>query len=285
MEQDHLEEFKEFLEKTKGLSNKTIKDYVYWIKGFEIEKISQSYINKYSQKRGNNSGIRGVLLNLLEYTGLKKTYDLPPKATGRTRKRVVRDISKNEINIVREHIYSESFKKGLIFDLLYQGALRRGEIPSITLSSFKWLEWIDNPDQQGKLIVKGKGDKERIVLINSQTMEMIFNHYNKLYMFENIEQITAFANSNSLLFTNDGRKISEWYVWNVIHIGSKKILNRNIRTHELRHCRATELERLNVPIRDIKNYLGHSTLATTEIYLHKSEKESIQNIQNILNKG
>ena len=223
-------------------------------------------------------------MSFFEMTGLNRTFEMPPKRTGAVKQRIIRDISNNEIDTLRMHLYSKSFRKGLIFDLLYQGALRRAEVPTIKLNSFKWLEWIENVNDFCKLIIKGKRDKERIVLINPETAERIFNHYNRKYNFENMEQITTFANSPSLLFTIDGKQISEWYVWNVVHTGSHQILSRDIRTHELRHCRATELEKMGVPIRDIKNYLGHSSLATTEIYLHRSEKESIETIGNILKK-
>lgn len=282
MEQEHLNEFKEFLKNTKGLSNKTIADYSYWIRDLDPALLTQEYINAFVQKRGNNSGIRGAMERFLEMTGLSKTFDMPPKKTGTTKKRLIRDISADEIRILSEHLYSKSFKKGLIFDLVYQGALRRDEVTSMKLSSFKWIEWLEDITQFCKVSVIGKGDKERIVLVNPKTAEKIFNHYLAKYKFENIEQIRSFANSPSLLFTNEGRKISKWFVWKIINQGSKEALGRNIRPHECRHARATELERMGVPIRDIKNYLGHSSLATTEVYLHKSEKESIENIQNIL---
>jgi site-specific recombinase XerD len=284
MDQEHLTEFKEFLEKTKGLSKQTVHLYCYWIRDLDVSNLTQESINQFIQDKGNNSIIRGALMSFFEMTGLNRTFEMPPKRTGAVKQRIIRDISNNEIDTLRMHLYSKSFRKGLIFDLLYQGALRRAEVPTIKLNSFKWLEWIENVNDFCKLIIKGKRDKERIVLINPETAERIFNHYNRKYNFENMEQITTFANSPSLLFTIDGKQISEWYVWNVVHTGSHQILSRDIRTHELRHCRATELEKMGVPIRDIKNYLGHSSLATTEIYLHRSEKESIENIGNILKK-
>jgi len=282
MEQAQIIEFKEFLEKTKGLSAKTITDYSYWIKDFDLSQLSQDYIDKYIQDRDNNSGVRAMMLNLIEYTGTKKLFDLPPKITGRTKKRIVRDISKDEISILREFLYEISFRKGLMFDLMYQGALRRIEVTSIKLNSFKWFEWIEHPDQSCQLLVIGKGNKERVVLINPETMNKIFSYYNTKFNFKDINELRNFLNSQSLLFTIEGKQISMHYVWKVIHDGSKNILNRDIRPHELRHCRATELERMGVPIKDIQNYLGHTSIATTEIYLHTSEKESIDNIQKIM---
>lgn len=284
MDQAHLLEFKEFLEKTKGLSKQSVYLYGIWIKDLDVSNLSQESINEFIQGKGNNSIVRGAMMSFFEMAGLSKTFEMPPKRTGAIKKRIIRDISHEEIDILRKHLYSKSFKKGLIFDLLYQGALRRAEIPTVRMNSFRWLEWIENMDDFCKLIIKGKRDKERVVLINPETAKMIFEHYNKKYAFKDMDEIRAFANSPSLLFTMNGKQISEWYVWDVVHSGSHQILSRDVRTHELRHGRATELERMKVPINDIKNYLGHSSLATTEIYLHRSEKESIENIGNILNK-
>jgi len=142
------------------------------------------------------------------------------------------------------------------------------------------MGWLDDMGKPCHLIVLGKRDKERIVLINPETAEKILNSYFKKYNLNTPEKIERFANSHSLIFP----KLKDDDVYNIIHRGSKRCLGRDIRPHELRHERATELEAMGVPIRDIKVYLGHSNLATTEIYLHKSDKESIKNIQEILNK-
>lgn len=284
MEKEHLEEYQEFLKNTKGLSDKTIADYTYWIKAFDVKLLSQDYINAYVQKRGNNSGIRGAVERFLEMTGLTKTYDMPPKMSGRKKQRIVRDVSLEEIERISNYLYTHSFRKGLMFELLYQGALRRDEVITIKINSFKWMRWIEDLTQFCQLIVKGKGDKERVVLINPETAEKILTHYVNKHKMQDMEQIRNFSNSNSYLFTHDGKPYSKFFVWKLVNKVSKKVLDRAIRPHELRHARATELERMGVPIRDIKNYLGHSSLATTEIYLHRSEKESIETIQNILKK-
>ena len=283
MEKKLLDEFKKFLAETKRVSARTQYRYIMAVRDLDFENLTQESLNKHVQKKLNDSVVRGAILNLLEWAGLHKTFDMPPKATGRIKKRVYRDISHAEIIQVRDYLYKESFRKGLMFDLVYQGALRRFEVPTIRLNSFKWLRWFEDISKPCHLIIAGKGNKERVVLINSETAEMILEHYKRKYAIETEQDLLGLINSNSLVFTSkDGKPLSDWVLWKVIKKGSIKALGRDIRTHELRHERASELESLGVPIRDIKNYLGHSSLATTEIYLHRSEKESIDNIQNIL---
>ena len=280
-EDQDMMDFYNYLTLTKGLMERTILHYMGYYKLLDPAKItSQDYCNSFIQAHKNNPVVRGMMLNLLQFKGLHKTIDLPPKKTGSMKKRIIRDISEAEINLLREYLYSKSLKKGLVFELIYQGALRRSEVLTIKINSFKWLEWIEDMSKPCHLIVLGKRDKERTVLINPETAEKILTHYSGKYEFKTIDDLKGFANSNSLLFPN----IKEFDVYAIIKRGSIKCLGRDIRTHELRHERANELEKMGVSIKDIKVYLGHSNLATTEIYLHTDEKESIDNIQNILQK-
>ena len=273
------ENFIAYLSLTKGLMDRSIEQYIYYYKKLDQARISdQDYVNQFIQEWHNNPIVRGMMLNLLEFKKLNKIIDMPPKKTGSEKKRIIRDVSDQEIHAMRDYLYDKSFKKGLIFDMIYQGALRRSEIPTIRLNSFQWKQWLNNTNKPCHLIILGKRDKERTVLINPETAQKIFLHYDEKYDLSIEDNLTNFSNSPSLIFG----KISERYVWDVVHKGSKRCLGRDIRTHELRHARATELEKMGVPIKDIKVYLGHSNLATTEIYLHTSEKESIANISEII---
>ena len=275
MERDERIEFIKYLALTKGLMDKTVQLYVEYYDRIDHKRIlDQDYCNQFIQKHKNHSVVRGMMLNLLAFRKMNKIIDMPPKKSGSARVRVARDIGLAEINQLKQHLYEKGFKEGLIFELMYQGALRRVEVPTIKISSFKWLDWLETPNKPCYLIVLGKRDKERTVLINPATAEKIFEHYYKKYDLKSMEMIKRWANSESLIFNN----LKEYEIYNTISRGSKACLGRNIRPHELRHARATELEAMGVPIRDIKVYLGHSNLATTEIYLHTSDKKSIENI-------
>jgi len=276
MESGHLNEFKAFLKGTKGLGEVTQYRYALAMQDFDLNQISQDYINQYIQSKRNNSQVRGAMLSFMEMSGIKKLFDMPPKQTGTKKKRVTRAVSKQDYERVTDFLYAHSFKKGLVFDLVYQGALRRVEVPTIKINSFKWELFMQDPTKHCQLIVLGKGDKERTVLINPETAEKIFNHFAKRMPHE------KFINNPSLLFGTTTRPMTLRAVWSIVHQGSIDAIGRDIRTHELRHARATELVRMGIPIHDVKNYLGHSSVATTEIYLHRSIDESIDNIQNTL---
>jgi site-specific recombinase XerD len=283
-DQKGLMEFYSYLANIKKLSERTIMQYLNYYRMLDLNLLShQDYINAFIQTHRNNVVVRAMMFNLLQLLKLK-SVEIPPAPTGRKKKRLIRPITQQEIDQLKKYLYSISFKHGLIFDILYQGALRRVEVPTIMINSFQWDEWINSNNKFCKLIVLGKNNKERKVLINSETVEMIMDHYKKIYPMNTISEITTFCNSPSLLFAkHDGSPLTDKIVYDIVKRGSKKCIGRDVRPHELRHCRADELDRMGVPIQHIKNYLGHSTLATTEIYLHRSEKESLESIENISN--
>lgn len=284
MDQDELLSFGGYLANTKGLGERTVELYLYYYGSLDLDLLSnQEYVNAFVQSHKNNSVIRGMLLNALKFKGLHRKIDMPPTPTGAKMKRLIRSISKEEIDIMRRSLYKHSFKHGLVFDLIYQGALRRAEVPTIRISSFQWLSWFENTNKFCKLRVMGKGKKERTVLINPETAHAILDFFqkNKPDM-----DLLSFVNSDQILFsTQTGEPITEKMVYYVIQRGSKKYLGRNIRTHELRHQRATELQRSGVSLIDLRNYLGHSNLTTTEIYLHVNERESLDAIEKTILKN
>lgn len=279
--------FEKYLDQERRLGERTIKVYLTFYKLFDPTNLSQQYVNEFVLLHHNTSVIRSFIKHYLEYQGIPDAFKLPHRPIGRKPQKIVRSITKNELDIVRNYFYANSFKNGLLFDLIYQGAMRRVEIPTITIGSFFWNEWLDNISDFCKLIILGKGKKQRIVLINSETAESILNHFIKEYHLDTMEKIKIFLSKNKevLLFSkNSGERLSEKQIYDIIKGLSIKALGRDIRPHELRHCRASELEKMGITLRDIRNYLGHTKLATTEIYLHRTGEESTERIKDILKK-
>lgn len=272
------EEFIEYLALTKRLSDKSIELYMNYHRRFGNRVINQKEINAFIQECGNNDVVRGFVLAYITFKGLNKIIDLPPRPTGRVRKRIVRPISMNEIRAMSSFLYRLSFTKGLMFDLIYQGGLRKLEVPTIRINSFLWKEWETDTSKFLKLIVLGKNNKERIVLINPETAKKLLLHCIEKYNLNDDRKLNAFYTSPSLLFRN----LTLDKLYQMIKFNSIKAIGRDIRPHELRHQRANDLEKRGVPVQEIKIYLGHANLSTTEKYLHKDEKEAIDNISNRL---
>ena len=164
--------FIEYLYQIRQLGERTVKHYLSYYNKLNPERIDdEDYVSSFIIKHGNNSVVRGMMKNYLEMKELPVI--LPKRAKGNKVKKLIRTISQKEIVKVREYLYNKNFKHGLIFDLIHQGALRRAEVPTIKIGSFKWVEWIEDVDKMCKLIVLGKGNKERIVLIKPEIVEKL----------------------------------------------------------------------------------------------------------------
>jgi len=278
---DNLDGFVDYLKKTKGLSDKTIYHYLTYHRHFCDQPFTQETINLFVQSKNNNKVCRGYIKSYIEFMKKGKEFELPILKSGSKKKRLIRPVSKIEINKIRDYAYLKKRSDGVIFDLLYYGALRRGELKTIRINSFNWATWFADPSQFCEFKVIGKGDKERSVVVPPKAVQMILQAYfdkgiltNYMTAGDVLEKLNAMDN---LIFS----KASEWVIWKLVKKYSIKALNRDIRTHEIRHARATELEENNASIRDIQRYLGHSNLATTEIYLHSDEGKSLERIKEL----
>jgi len=268
----------------------TKKIYLYWFKKFKVMGFIEAEkeqgdqiiidflhtINPVTKKQWDNPVSRGFLKSFITCFDLNE-YELPEKIQkkGRTAKKLKDPVTPEEIRKLEDAIYKWSFMKGLAFSIVYEGGLRRGEINRILYKSFNWKKWERDYEKQIELKIFGKGKKERIVLIDNITCARFIKMLMKKGYTER-QILDQFEASDEKLF-NFGDKI----FYNYLTKFSKKVLGRSINPHLLRHSRASNLLDLGAEVKDIQNYLGHSKLATTEIYLHRSEKQSLKNLQEL----
>ena len=142
-----------------------------------------------------------------------------------------------------------------ILEVLYSTGLRISELVNIQLVDF---------DLQKNIIkVKGKGDKERLVIIGKSASDSIKNY---LRLGKNSDNIYLYPSSNKL-----GLHISVSYVYKMI----KKYLmdvtkNEKMSPHSLRHSFATHLLDNGADLMSVKELLGHEDLSSTQVYTHIS---------------
>ena len=146
----------------------------------------------------------------------------------------------------------------LIISLLYNLGLRRAELIGLTLGSIDF----------GRNIVKviGKGDKMREIPLIASLSKEIF-----LYL-DAVETVYGGKRSlkEPLLITYKGRTLYPAYVDRVVksELGDVKGITGRKSPHVLRHSLATELLNEETNINSIKEMLGHSSLAATQVYTH-----------------
>lgn len=147
-------------------------------------------------------------------------------------------------------------------------SLRLSELTSINISDLK----INETEQTLK--IHGKGNKERIIYLNSAVCEAI-NSY--LLVRPNLGKDTK--DYKALFISNQNNRISNRAVQTIIKDELLTLLNENpykdkYHTHTLRHTSATLLyNEKDVNIFVLKRILGHECLKSTEIYTHVSDKK------------
>lgn len=148
--------------------------------------------------------------------------------------------------ITHEHIIEAlahaDKKEKLIVTLLYTLGLRISELSSLALVDVK-DEWVR---------VLGKGNKHRDIPLLATTKELLDD-----YLSTSLQK--------KFIFEKNGEKLSE----NTLRYIVTKVFRRvglKATPHQLRHSYASELLNANAPISDVSELLGHSSMATTQIY-------------------
>jgi len=182
----------------------------------------------------------------------------------KTSKKIQIPFSEIEINIVLDELHFEDDFEGirnrLIIELFYSTGIRRIELVELKLTSVDF--------NNKTLKVLGKRNKERIVPLIKPVLNTL-NQYIKLrsgleYIYDN----------DNLFLTKKGVKIYETLVYRIINdyfsIASSKVKKS---PHILRHSFATHMLNQGADLNAVKELLGHSSLAATQVYTHNSIAE------------
>lgn len=150
-------------------------------------------------------------------------------------------------------------KQKVIVELLYGCGLRVSELVNLELN---------NIDINARYLqCTGKGSKERIVPLGKKACKAIKDYLPQRDYLINKSR----RNTKKLLITETGRTLTRQDVYNFISEQGKKI-HKHISPHTLRHSFATHLLENGADLRIVQELLGHSDVATTQLYTHISKK-------------
>ena len=163
-------------------------------------------------------------------------------------------------NLLNHDFFPASFEGKtdyLIFEILYQTGIRRSELINLKES--------DINKNSGTIKVLGKGNKERIIPVNNQLVRIVDE-----YILEKRNEFPELI-SPELLVSKKGKPLNPKYVYNIVkkYLGEVST-NQRKSPHVLRHSFATHLTNNGAEINAIKELLGHSSLAATQIYTHNT---------------
>jgi integrase/recombinase XerD len=141
-----------------------------------------------------------------------------------------------------------------MLEVFYAGALRVSEIVAVKLEDLKL--------DLGYVLVRGKGDKERIVPLGKSAQETLCG-----YMKQS-RPVLAGQHTSPLLFLGRGaRKLTRQRVWQMVRAASST-MGRNASPHMLRHSCATHMVENGADLRTVQIILGHADISTTQVYTH-----------------
>ncbi|MGD0599145.1 MAG: site-specific tyrosine recombinase [Terriglobales bacterium] len=147
-----------------------------------------------------------------------------------------------------------------MLELLYAGGVRVSEVADARLEDLKL--------EMGYILVRGKGDKERMVPLGVPAQQALQQY------LKNSRQVIAKTTTKSspLLFLGTGaRRLTRQRIWQLVGkagLASGLASGRHASPHMLRHSCATHMVENGADLRTVQTILGHADISTTQIYTH-----------------
>lgn len=265
----------EFIELEKGLSSNSIEAYRRDIEFFleyfsaktNLDEISRHDISNYIRfLKENNYAITSITRKISSIKSFFKwacttnyaknnpaqLIELPKRPKKLPKVMTLKDI---------EEILSHDLSKleAVILELLYSCGFRVSELVNLKMTDINL--------KARYVLCFGKGSKERLVPIGEKAITKI-NEYlpERDFIIKKNKLDTKF-----LLLHENGRLVTRQDIYNLVH-SQGEIIHKNISPHTLRHSFATHLLENGADLRIVQELLGHSDVATTQLYTHISKK-------------
>lgn len=145
----------------------------------------------------------------------------------------------------------------MILEILFGTGIRRAELLTIKAPDIDFFN--------STIRIFGKGKKERILPLHSTLVDLLKDYLHlKQKVFEKKE-------TEHLIVNDRGEAATEYLVYRTVTFYLSQISTQmKVSPHVLRHSFATSLLNRGASINDIKELLGHASLAATQIYAHSS---------------
>ena len=272
-----ISSFSEYLLYQKGLSQNTVDSYKSdltklsnYLQNQDLSKttIDNFFIDmsEFNYSSSTKKRMHSSIKNFLKYINENEDYesidisDIKLKSSKKLPEVLSITDIENMINYYNHETYLDSRNRTVI-DVLYSTGCRVSELCDINISD------IDLDENYLKL--KGKGSKQRIVPIGSML-------YKNLLKYLNVRDTFLQNRGEPLFLSKSKNKLDRTAVFRIIKKTAKNIsLQTDVHPHTLRHSAATHMLEGGCDLRTVQEFLGHSSVSTTQIYT-KVTKEFLE---------
>ena len=272
-----ISSFSEYLLYQKGLSQNTVDSYKSdltklsnYLQNQDLSKtnIDNFFIDmsEFNYSSSTKKRMHSSIKNFLKYINENEDYesidisDIKLKSSKKLPEVLSITDIENMIDFYNHETYLDSRNRTVI-DVLYSTGCRVSELCDINISD------IDLDEKYLKL--KGKGSKQRIVPIGSML-------YKNLMQYLNVRETFLQNRGEPLFLSKSKNKLDRTAVFRIIKKTAKNIsLQTDVHPHTLRHSAATHMLEGGCDLRTVQEFLGHSSVSTTQIYT-KVTKEFLE---------
>ena len=272
-----ISSFSEYLLYQKGLSQNTVDSYKSdltklsnYLQNQDLSKtnIDNFFIDmsEFNYSSSTKKRMYSSIKNFLKYINENEDYesidisDIKLKSSKKLPEVLSITDIENMINFYNHETYLDSRNRTVI-DVLYSTGCRVSELCDINISD------IDLDEKYLKL--KGKGSKQRIVPIGSMLNK-------NLMQYLNVRETFLQNRGEPLFLSKSKNKLDRTAVFRIIKKTAKNIsLQTDVHPHTLRHSAATHMLEGGCDLRTVQEFLGHSSVSTTQIYT-KVTKEFLE---------
>jgi integrase/recombinase XerD len=273
-----LDSFLSFLQLEKGLSENTIKSYrldlnryISFIiqKGKNFDSVTEPFLDQYAAElldgglvaasvNRNFSAIKSFHKHLVA-ENISKIDPTENIDSLKIPKHLPEVLTVEELDLLLEQPDTstpQGYRDKTIIETMYATGLRVSELVDLKFNNLFF--------EMDIIRVIGKGSKERVVPIGKSAISYIESYTKNVR-----PTLIAKGSSDALFLNRRGKKLTRSFIWNMLkkYTAMAKI-EKNVHPHTLRHSFATHLVEGGADLRAVQEMLGHSNIATTQIYTH-----------------
>lgn len=291
---DLIMEFVEYTEVERGRSTRTAENYELYMErlvdfagNIPVDQIDDDLIHKYRLWLNRFVDEQGrplskltqsyhliALRSFLKYCGIRKidTLDADRVILPKVQRKQVSFLTADEVERLFDAIDPEStngLRDRAIIELLFSSGLRVSELCGLNREQV-------NLDRR-EFTVRGKGNKDRPIFISQNAADTI-----RLYLNERTDKLKPLFLNNSRnvkkdygddsIDASEARRLTPRSIQRIVNKYARLAgITKHVTPHTLRHSFATDLLMNGADLRSVQSMLGHSNIATTQIYTHVTD--------------